>query len=231
MSAPAPRPSDTRLSALGQLRSSGNPPTSLPDAVVVLHGKIRVWYHITTSNQHAVITMAARKNPGSGPRVGTKAVRRTPLFPPGPPTDLHVALVRKLKCDGKTDDEIADYFGVATRTIDNWKIASEAFRAAHAQGKQVVIAKCIDALMRIGFGGEPTQTITTVEKQSEISKTNTVDRRTPRDLKAILHTLAWLDPAHWALNLKSRDDGEIDCSAALADYQRRLSELAAGKLH
>jgi hypothetical protein len=153
------------------------------------------------------------------------------LFPPGPPTDLHVALVRKLKCDGKTDNEIADYFGVATRTIDNWKLASEAFRAAHAEGKQVTIAKCIDGLMRIGFGGEPTRQITTIEKQSETLKTITVDGRTPRDVKALLHTLAWLDPLHWGLNPKSRDDGEIDYSAALSEYQNRLRELAAGKLN
>ena len=176
--------------------------------------------------------MAARRNPGPGPKVGSKHVARTPLFPPGPPTDLHVALVRKLKCDGRSDNDIANFFGVSARSLHDWKLRSEAFRAAHNEGKEVVIARCIDALMKAGFGGETTKTVTTIEKQSETSKTITVDGKTPRDVKALLHVLAHLDPAHWALNLASRVvDGEIDYSAALADYQRRLRELAAGKIH
>jgi hypothetical protein len=174
--------------------------------------------------------MAARKNPGAGPKVGTTAVKRMPLLPPGRPTDLHVAIVRKLKCDGKTDDEISDYFGVATRTLNNWKLASDAFRNAHTQGKEVVVAKCVDALMKIGLGGEASKEVTTIEKLSETLKTITVDRKTPRDLKAILHLLAHLDPARWALNLRSRDDGEINFETALAEYQNRLREMAAGGL-
>jgi hypothetical protein len=38
----------SRHSVHGQLRSSGDNPTALPDAIVVLHWKARVWYHITT---------------------------------------------------------------------------------------------------------------------------------------------------------------------------------------
>ena len=33
-----------------------------------------------------------------------------------------------------------------------------------ARGKQVIIAKLIDALTRIAFGGEPTQEVTTISK-------------------------------------------------------------------
>jgi hypothetical protein len=150
--------------------------------------------------------MAARKTASPGPRPGTKHVEREPLFPPyAGVTSRHVMLAGKLSRDGKTDAEIADVFGVAERTINDWKEKSDAFRAAIREGKLLIVAEAEATLYQMAMGGRETTTV--VEITGAKPKTITTTEKLHPDVRALTHILAVYDPDRWALN-KIREGGE-----------------------
>jgi hypothetical protein len=50
---------------------------------------------------------------------------------------------------GATNDDLAEFFGVRSRTIDNWIATHEAFVAAVRNGRDVADAKVVRGLFRV----------------------------------------------------------------------------------
>ena len=61
---------------------------------------------------------------------------------------------RKLCLLGYTDDELADFFSVCVRTINNWKSQHPAFLHSITEGKVVADANVADSLYRRATGEE-----------------------------------------------------------------------------
>jgi hypothetical protein len=142
--------------------------------------------------------MNARVDPGPGPKPGTKRQQRQRLLPPGPPGDLYVLVARKLKLEGRTDAEVAEFSGIGERTLHNWK-AYPAFREAFQEVKQTIVAKALDKLNVVALGGIKTKTVVTIESEKP-TKTITTEGETLPDVRALSWVLAIADPERYSLN-------------------------------
>lgn len=75
----------------------------------------------------------------------------------GRPTDYREEYndqVRKLCLLGATDKELADFFGIAESTLNNWKIAYPEFMESLKQGKEAADGNVADRLYQRAMGFE-----------------------------------------------------------------------------
>jgi hypothetical protein len=142
-------------------------------------------------------------------------------------TDLHVVIAKKLKLEGKSDIEVAEFFGIGERTLNNWK-ACPAFREAFQEIKQIIVAKALDKLNLVALGGIETETVVSVT--GEKPKTITTRSKTLPDVRALTHLLAVMDPARYALSKVYSGTGE-DEGASLARTKQSMEALISMTPH
>jgi hypothetical protein len=168
-----------------------------------------------------VSVMIARYDPGPGPKIGTKHKRRVRLLP-DPVGELHIALVQKLKLEGRSDEDVAEFLGVGRRTLNRWKNEVPAFRKAFVEIREVVAARALSKLAELALGGVDTVTVVTVE--GEKPKRITTRSKTQPDFKALTYQLAIADPSKYALNKIYNGAGKDD-DASLAHTRRDMEAL------
>ena len=113
----------------------------------------------------------------------------TPLYNP----DYHDDWVWSLAMKGATDQEIADAFGVSTKTINNWKNKHDSFRKKMEEGKSGVNAKVELSLFKraIGYECEETESLLEMDANGNRKplKVKTTKKHVPPDTMAIMYFL------------------------------------------
>lgn len=122
----------------------------------------------------------------------------------GRPTDYkeeYSDQVKKLCLLGATDKEIADFFGVCEKTINNWKEAHPEFLQSIRDGKKVADMEVAGKLYEraTGFAWTEQQAIKVKTGNGSEETVEVVDlkKATPPDVKAITYWLNNRDPDRW----------------------------------
>jgi len=135
----------------------------------------------------------------------------------------------KLCLLGATDAEIAEFFGVDERTVNNWKDKHEGFFQSLRAGKMVADANVADKMYQVSTGYEhPEDVIMQYQGQPVIVHTT---KHYPPDAKAAFNWLKNRQPDRW----KERQDININQTVTLqigdllpsADVHKRLAERKA----
>lgn len=132
--------------------------------------------------------------------------------------------------EGATDDELAANFGVALRTIDNWKRQHPDFLQAVQAGKKIADANVADGFYKRAVGLEFTE-VTREYIQGEMIVIKEVTRLIPPDPGAALNWLKNRQPAKWRDKVEVAHSGKIDTNdlSNLSDAQldKVIQELEA----
>lgn len=137
------------------------------------------------SDQNSEKTAQAGKHPGGQP---TKYVE-----------SVHVPWGVSLARRGCTDDEIAEAFGVSTRTVYRWKKAHPEFCHALNETKSQADEKVVDGLYRRACGASVvTKTESITERDGvKTKKIEKVTKELPPDVSACIYWLKNRQPALW----------------------------------
>ncbi len=155
--------------------------------------------------------------------------------PTGRPTgyrDEYAEQATKLCLLGATDSEIADFFGVSTRTIHRWKIDHDAFCHALKAGKDIADERVVRSLYQMATGftfiEQQAFKIKTVKyragkrlMETEEVQTVDVERFQPPDKVAAIFWLKNRRKEDW------RDKQEVEHSGRITSNNMTDDELAA----
>lgn len=109
---------------------------------------------------------------------------------------------------GATNAELADFFGVAPRTVDNWIASVPEFAAAVREGKIVADARVARGLYDRAVGYEHTVKRTLLHRGEERTLTNTVHY--PPDTQACIFWLRNRRRQNWRDRPNDSRDGAGD---------------------
>lgn len=149
-----------------------------------------------------------------------KALAKVEPAPVGRPSKYDpafVGLAHEACMAGATDEELADYLGIATSTLYEWKKAHPEFSEAIKSGKAPADAKVAAALYERALGAEWVEEQAIKVKRVEynngkrVLETESVEvvevtRRAPPDTTAGIFWLKNRRPRHWS-GSGSPDDG------------------------
>lgn len=138
----------------------------------------------------------------------------------------YVAQAQKLASVlGAIDVEVAQFFGVSERTIDNWKIEHPAFAKALAVGKAVANKRVERSLYQraIGYSHEAEEIFC---KDGKITRARTI-KHYPPDTAAAIFYLCNRDKDNWKQRNQIEHSGSIDIG--LADKLKAARERAASR--
>jgi hypothetical protein len=99
---------------------------------------------------------------------------------------------------GATDKDLADFFGVAESTINNWKIAHPSFLESIKSGKYEADMQIAESLHKRAKGYEIVETVLTKDGPIDVEK------HYPPDPTSMIFWLKNRQPKHW------RDKQEVD---------------------
>ncbi len=122
--------------------------------------------------------------------------------------DIHPEYAKALAIEGLTNEEIAQKFGIAPCTIQDWIKRFPEFSNAIKEGKEPADAKVEMALYKKALGFEVTETRAVVVGTGEYAKVEYVDeiRVVPPDNTACIFWLKNRRPGKW------RDKQEVEHS-------------------
>jgi hypothetical protein len=135
---------------------------------------------------------------------------------PGRPTLYrrdHCELARNYCLLGATNPELADFFGVSSRTIDNWIANHLAFAAAVREGRVVADARVARCLYERAVGYEHTAAHTVWHLGKERAVTNTVHHLP--DIRACIFWLRNRQPRFWSGRAATAEVDTVDDIALL----------------
>ena len=116
--------------------------------------------------------------------------------------EYHVDWAWSLAKRGATNDEIAEAFGISTRTFIRWTKSYESFAQAVYEGKHIADSKVERSLYQraLGYYTEESEKVVEVDKDGNTKpvRVRTTKRHVPADTMAIMY---WL-------NNRSRKTGE-----------------------
>lgn len=143
----------------------------------------------------------------------------------GHPTDYEdefAEQAEKLCRLGATDYELADFFGVSTRTIYRWKNTQEKFCQAVVVGKEKADERVERALFNraVGYSFESEKVF---QFQGDIVRAETVEH-VPPDPGAAMNWLKNRKPADW----REKTIMEHDISDPLAELMREIDGKTRG---
>jgi hypothetical protein len=133
----------------------------------------------------------------------------------------------KLCLLGATDEELADFFGVATATIYNWKNEHPAFLEATIAGKIKADAEVAHSLYRSATGHELTAE-KLMKKDDGTFEAIRYKRYIPGDPSAAFKWLANRRRQNWTDTQKVEHGLSDDLAAIIAERRAKVSELNNG---
>lgn len=144
----------------------------------------------------------------------------TPRRPMGRPTKYraeYAAQARKLTDYGAIDSQLADFFEVTLRTINNWKITKPDFAEACKAGKAVADERVLGSLFSraVGYSFDSEKVMTS---NGRVFREPIVEH-VPPDVKACVIWLTNRRGNEWRLNPKPAADGE---GGIEADFLARI---------
>jgi hypothetical protein len=129
----------------------------------------------------------------------------------------YVAQAKKLAAMGLTDAEIADFFGVAVRTLYNWKVDYKAFAKALKQGKKAPDERVQASLYKRACGYE-FKTETVFQHQGVVVRAKTTEH-VPPDVTAGIFWLKNRDPENWRDRQEHDHGGKVIVKLDSTDAQ------------
>lgn len=131
-------------------------------------------------------------------------------------SDYHDDWAWSLAIKGATNEEIAEAFGVSTRTIIRWMKEHESFGEAVEHGKNIADAKVEKSLYKRATGFEITETEKTIDMDKDGNpkpvRIKSVTKQIVPDTMAIMYWLNNRKRVHWSqrqeLAVSSGDDTE-----------------------
>lgn len=128
----------------------------------------------------------------------------------GRPTDFkpeYCEQVEKLCKLGATDKEIADFFGIAESTLNNWKLRHPEFMESLKKGKLLADVKVAESLYSRATGYVGKKTVT-ANIQGVISDVKEVDEYVGPDVTACIFWLKNRQPDKWRDKVQQEVSGE-----------------------
>jgi hypothetical protein len=153
--------------------------------------------------------------------------RETDMNTPGQPTSYkpeHCVLARNYCLLGATNEELARFFEVSPRTIDNWIATHRAFAEAVANGKLFADAEVACRLYERAIGY--VQTIERKEVCRGEEKVITTKVQHPPDTNACMFWLRNRQPDKWGRRLEDSSTSAEELLALLEAAGRRVREMA-----
>ncbi|MGN6383660.1 MAG: terminase [Dyella sp.] len=129
----------------------------------------------------------------------------------------YVAQAKKLAAMGLTDAEIADFFGVAVRTLYNWKVDYKAFAKALKQGKKAPDERVQASLYKRACGYE-FKTEKVFQHQGKVVRAKTVEH-VPPDVTAGIFWMKNRDPENWRDRQEHEHGGKVIVKLDSTDAQ------------
>ncbi len=131
-------------------------------------------------------------------------------------SDYHDDWAWSLAIKGATNEEIAEAFGVSTRTIIRWMKEYESFGEAVEHGKNIADAKVERSLYKRATGYEITETEKTIDMDKDGNpkpvRIKSVTKQIAPDTMAIMYWLNNRKRVHWSqrqeLTVSAGDDSE-----------------------
>jgi len=125
-------------------------------------------------------------------------------MPAGRPTlynaDIHPDWAWALAMYGKTNQEIADEFGINIDTFHEWKKKYREFSESLKEGKQKTDSKVVRSLLQRAMGYEYKERKTVAKRiggKIEVVEVTTSERHMPADVGAMAIWLKNRQTAHW----------------------------------
>ena len=136
--------------------------------------------------------------------------------------DVHPALAAQMKQDGKTNNEIAEAFGITPRTLTNWCKEHEELRKSIKTGREIMCAKVRKSLYESCFEHTVEETRIIRERDPETDEMKIVRmeqyrRVVPPNTLAQQILLYNCDPEHFRRNPSVKTDMSKDPLAALLE--------------
>lgn len=131
-------------------------------------------------------------------------------LPPGRPPTYQADFARqagKLAKLGATDYELADFFGVTTRTVQRWKVQHPSFCRAVKTGGAPVDERVKRSLFNraVGYTFESEKVF---QFEGAIVRAKTIEH-VPPDVSAAMHWLRNRKPADWNQQAKVEHSGQV----------------------
>jgi hypothetical protein len=137
---------------------------------------------------------------------------------PGQPTlykPEYIELAHNYCLLGATNEVLGDFFGVTSRTIDNWIATHPDFADAVRRGRAVADARVVRALFDRACGFSHQVSRTTLYRGKEQTVTNTVSY--PPDTQACMFWLRNRQRHYWQAKGEAAPDFAADDMAAALD--------------
>ena len=132
---------------------------------------------------------------------------------------------RKLCLTGWIDQQLADFWGVAPRTIDLWKNAHPEFADALRRGKALADANVADALYHRAIGYEH-KAMKLFQYEGQVVKSTYTERYAP-DTQAAFIWLKNRQPDRWQ-DIKHREATNTNVNLTMSiEEERRLARVEA----
>ena len=131
--------------------------------------------------------------------------------------------VYKLCLLGATDKDIADFFEVDERTINNWKISEPEFFQSLKRGKQEAEAVIAQSLFHRAKGYVAPDIIT-AQKDGFITDIQEVEKHYPPDTTAAIFWLKNRQPKYWRDKQEIEHSGEMTVNNKQELYEKYLKE-------
>lgn len=122
---------------------------------------------------------------------------------------------------GATDADLADFFGVCEKTINNWKIEFPEFLQSIKAGKSVADAEVAVSLYRRATGYVGKKTVT-ANIGGVVSDVKEVDEYVGPDVSAAMFWLKNRSPEKW------REKSEVTVTDSIADRLARARQRNVG---
>lgn len=128
---------------------------------------------------------------------------------------------------GATNAELAGFFDVAPRTIDNWISAQPEFAVAVKKGRALADARVARCLYERAVGYEQKVERTVLHQGQERTLTDTVCH--PPDIRACIFWLRNRQPRAWSGRPAASQDNTADLMAILDAAGERARNARAGE--
>lgn len=127
---------------------------------------------------------------------------------------------------GAIDKQLAEFFAVSDKTIENWRRKYPDFKKACIDGKAVADARVAEGIYRSAIGAVTIKIRRKTINESGLESTSEEERELPPDVGAATFWLKNRQPSNWRERIEQQINHGDSLSAEVLDerYVRRMRE-------
>lgn len=118
-------------------------------------------------------------------------------------------MARRLCLLGFTDVQLAEFFGVCEKTINNWKNEHEDFLLSLKEGKEFADIRVVESLFRRATGFKYDEITYEPDERGEMDESKRVTKTVVPDTGACMAWLKNRQPSQWRDKRDSDDSGSV----------------------